>query len=65
MYICICNAITEKEVENIIDAARVQGGGQMSAGTCMMLMGKYLKCGKCEETFEEKIRNYYAEKNAV
>ncbi len=55
MYVCICNAITEKEIHNAIDRglSNVEDiADQLGAGAC---------CGSCRETTRSILESRHSE----
>lgn len=57
MYICICNSITEKDIENIIN--NDPDDTFRSPDDILKQHNKVFKCRKCYKAFKTKMREYY------
>lgn len=57
MYICICNSITEKDIENIINTD--PDDTFRSPVDILKLHNKIFKCNKCYKSFKDKMKEYY------
>lgn len=61
MYICVCNAITEKDIEDLIDS----NPEHFRAPAYILIhYNTKFKCKKCVEEFYNKIESYYEQKNS-
>lgn len=61
MYICICNSITEEDIENAIDINPYDIFS--SPDDMLKRRGKTFKCRKCYKAFTAKMEKCYEQKN--
>lgn len=59
MYVCICNAFTEKKVKGLLDQG-VRSAAQVYAG-----LGCAPQCGKCVPYVRDMIRDHAAANDAA
>jgi len=57
MYVCICNSITEKDIENIIN--NDPDDTFRSPTDILKRYNKIFKCNKCYKSFKVKMEKYY------
>lgn len=57
MYVCICNSITEKDIENIMN--KNPDDTFRSPVDILSHHNKIFKCGKCHDDFQSKMKEYY------
>ena len=61
MYICICNSITEKDIENAIDSN--PDDIFSSPDDVLKQYDKSFKCRICCKSVKAKMEKYYEQKN--
>ncbi|MEQ9640983.1 MAG: (2Fe-2S)-binding protein [Alphaproteobacteria bacterium] len=52
MYLCICNAIRESEVDGL-----VAGGGARTVGDVYRALGKQPQCGSCASAVRDRVKS--------
>ncbi len=60
MYICICNALTDRKLKEAIAMSDSQSPGQVYAAC-----GCRAKCGKCVELVKDLLRDHGRAANAM
>ena len=58
MYVCICNAITDKQIR------KAAAAGVQDLWGLQRELGVATNCGSCKETAAEILRNHHASKPA-
>ncbi|MEO3434924.1 (2Fe-2S)-binding protein [Inquilinus sp. CAU 1745] len=52
MYICICNALTDRQIRTVM------GEGEVSAGKVYARLGCAPQCGKCVSQVRDMVREH-------